>query len=371
MFPTAPPSSAGPRTEIVGWSAIAGVYAGLSAAPAPLAGPPPADGVDLPPAPLSPADRYVPGGEIARGGMGVIVRATDTLLGREVVLKLLREELVGRRAAERRFLREARINGRLQHPGVVPVYDVGRFPGGRPFLTMNYVPGRTLDALLAARPDPGADRAALLGAVAGVCEVVAYAHAQGVVHRDLKPANVIVPPAGPVRVLDWGLAKVLAGARAAADTCPDIDPAGLTARHGRPPDPGETGHGAAVGTPAYIAPEQARGGPVDERADVFGLGGLLAAVLTGLPPFTHPDPAAARAAARAGDLAGALTRLAAAGAGPALVDLAARCLAPDPAARPRDAREVGCALAAILAQPAPGPRGRAPGLAAWIGSHFR
>ena len=379
MAPPAPTSSAGPRTEIVGRSDIVGVYAGVFAGLTAVdaATPPPVGDLDLPPAPLSPAARYAVHEEIARGGMGVLYRATDTLLGREVVLKLLRDELVGRRAAERRFLREARINGQLQHPAVVPVYDVGRFPDGRPYLTMRYVPGRTLDDLLAARPGPAAGRPYFLWVVTRVCEAVAYAHARGVVHRDLKPANVIVPPAGPIRVLDWGLGKVLTGRRAAPGgrTVPDIDPAGLTARAG-PPGPGETAHGAAVGTPAYMPPEQAGGvsSGVDERADVFGLGGLLAVVLTGAPPYAGADSDAVRAMARAGDLAPAHARLAGCGAGPALIDLATRCLAADPAARPRDAGEVGSALAAILTEPDPGGRGGSRavrGLAAWIHSRFR
>lgn len=343
------------RTELIGPSVIAGVYADLAVHPEP----------ELPAGPLPAADRYVLHEEIARGGMGVVQRATDTLLDREVVVKLLREDLIGRQAAERRFLREARINGQLQHPGIVPVYDVGRLAGGRPFLTMRYLPGRTLEAELQSLPGQGA-RPELVPAVLEVCAIMAYAHSRGVVHRDLKPANVLLCPDGSVRVLDWGLAKVLTRledscqsvrSRVASptdsfrmmDTTPEIDSAELTGRMTRP---GSSVVGQAVGTPAYMPPEQARAETqVDERADVFGLGGLLSVVLTGRPPYTASDPAEVWHQALEADLLIAHRRLAGCGARLALIDLAMRCLQADPQDRPRDAREVAGALAAILQTP--------------------
>jgi serine/threonine-protein kinase len=316
----------------------------------------PAGFVALPADNLSPADRYELIGEVARGGMGVLLRARDALVGREVVIKLLRHEYRGVATAERRFLREARVNGQLQHPGIVPVYDVGRFPDGRPFFTMRYVHGRTLDALLADRPHPAADRGRFLRLFEQVCQTVAYAHAKGVVHRDLKPLNVMASGFGQVRVLDWGLAKVL-GER----TPRSADPTMTIPMHGPPHD---TAGGSAVGTPAYIAPEQAAGrhDAVDERSDVFGLGGILCEILTGGPPYAGRSVAEVWARATAGDLADAHARLAGCGADSHLIDLARRCLAADPADRPRAADEVA---AAVAAPPRPG------GLRAAVGRWLR
>jgi serine/threonine-protein kinase len=234
----------------------------------------------------------------------------------------------------------------------VPVYDVGQLPDSRPFFAMRLVKGRTLAQLLAQRRDPAQDLPRFLKVFERVCQTLAYAHAQGVIHRDLKPANVMVGAFGVVQVMDWGLAKVLTGG-------PDARPgAGTTAEGGVPPGEGgetagpsaNTRSGSVLGTPAYMAPEQARGevDRLDERADVFGLGAILCAILTGRPPYTAGDDRRAHLQACQADLADALARLDASGAEAALVDLAKRCLAADPEGRPRDAGELAQAFTAYL-----------------------
>ena len=154
-------------------------------------------------------DRYRFDGEIARGGMGAVLRGRDVDLGRDLAIKVLLEKFANRPDVARRFIEEAQIGGQLQHPGVVPIYDIGRF-GDRPFFTMKLVKGQTLAAILGERTDPSADRPRLLGIALQVSQAMAYAHAKGVIHRDLKPANIMVGAFGEVQVMDWGLAKVLA-----------------------------------------------------------------------------------------------------------------------------------------------------------------
>src|SRR5262249_42311604 len=181
---------------------------------------------------------------------------------------------------------------RLQHPGVVPVYGLGRLAAGRPYFTMKLVQGRTLAELLAARTGPGQDRPRLLKVFEQVCQALAYAHARGVIHRDLKPANVMVGAFGEVQVMDWGLAKLLSAAPADAGSEPPADRGDVLPT--RCAAGGETQAGAVLGTPGYMAPEQARGevDTLDARCDVFGLGALLCAILTGQPPFGGDNQAA-------------------------------------------------------------------------------
>jgi len=212
---------------------------------------------------------------VGRGGMGAVYLAEDTQLGRRVALKVLDLPDPGG-ALARRLMQEARVLARLEHPGIVPVHDVGTLADGRVFYTMKYVQGRRLDehrAQVPALPDR-------LRIFQRICEAVAFAHAHGVLHRDLKPENVMGGPFGEVLVMDWGVAKIL------------DDPAGtretIIAAAQRPVQevPGETAHGAVLGTPGYMAPEQARGDVerLDERADVYALGGILHFLLTGRGP---------------------------------------------------------------------------------------
>lgn len=213
--------------------------------------------------------RYVLGREVGRGGMGSVWEAEDPGLGRSVALKVLDlPDVSGDLSA--RLRREARVLARLEHPGVVPVHDVGTLPDGRPWYAMKLVRGERLDEAAARLPTlPERLRLFLR-----VCEPVAFAHARGVVHRDLKPSNVMVGPFGEVLVLDWGIARVLeeetSGGRSARPGAAADEPR-------KPLDaaPG-TAAGTVLGTPGYMAPEQARGDAgVDARADVYALGVLL------------------------------------------------------------------------------------------------
>src|SRR5581483_2145964 len=317
---------------------------GMTRSPADTAAPgggPPPDG----PPPSS--GRYVLGEEIARGGMGVVYRATDTVLNREVAVKVLADRFGANPGAARRFADEAQISGQLQHPGIPPVHDLGTLPGGRPFLAMKLIKGRTLADLLGDRPDPSADRGRFVAIVEQVCQAVAYAHAHKVIHRDLKPHNVMVGAFGEVQVMDWGLAKIL-GDRPAGAGEPAVT-VGTEIRTLREPDDGFTQAGSVLGTPAYMSREQAIGAvdQVDARSDVFGLGAVLYEVLTGAPPYAGPDREFVRQQAAVAKLDGAFARLDACGAEPGLVALCKRCLAAEPGDRPADAGEVARAVAGL------------------------
>ena len=302
--------------------------------------------------------------EIARGGMGVVLRGRDEDLGREIAIKVLLTD--GKSELLWRFLEEARIAGQLQHPGVTPVYELGCLPNHRPYFTMKLVRGETLAHLLRQRAEPTADRPRFLKIFEQVCQTLAYAHAQGVIHRDLKPANIMVGAFGEVQVMDWGLAKVLRpgeletrrpNAREATDA-PSSDANFLAASllASPPPEPGasaaeaHTQDGAVLGTPAYMAPEQARGNVdrVDERSDVFSLGAILCEILTGLPPFSGTSLLEVVSQAQLGDTGNALARLDRCLADPELVALARRCLSLDQEDRPRDAGVLTQELTAYL-----------------------
>jgi len=148
-------------------------------------------------------------GELARGGMGVILKGHDLDLGRDVAIKVLRKDRAEDPALLQRFVEEAQIGGQLQHPGIAPVYELGLMEDLRPYFAMKLVKGRTLSEILAARRDPSDDRRRLLSIFEQVCQTVAYAHSRGVIHRDLKPDNVVLGGFGEVLVLDWGLAKMI------------------------------------------------------------------------------------------------------------------------------------------------------------------
>jgi len=282
-------------------------------------------------------------GEIARGGMGVVMRAHDADLGRDVALKVLHEHLAGDPAVVERFVEEAQIGGQLQHPGIVSVYELGLMADERPYFTMKLVKGRTLAALLADRDDPADERHRFVGLFERICQTIAYAHSRGVIHRDLKPSNVMVGAFGELQVVDWGLAKVMARGGVEDELrAPRAEVSSIaTVRSG--PGSRASQVGSVLGTPAYMAPEQARGEleGLDERADVFSLGAILAEILTGRAPYEGDDLVEQAAAARLGPLR---ERLAACGADPELVALAERCLARAPAARPRNAGRLADAV---------------------------
>ncbi len=286
--------------------------------------------------------RYRVNREIARGGMGAILSGHDPNLGREVAIKVLLEPHQAKPPYRQRFVEEARITSLLQHPGIVAVYEVGELPDNRPFFAMQLVKGQTLDALLAARKNPSEDLPRFLQTFERICQAIAYAHSHGVIHRDLKPLNVMVAPFGVVKVMDWGVAKVLAEGDRDSATPPEVE---------ETIDPtGDTRFGSVIGTPAYMAPEQAHGDVnlLDRRTDVFGLGGILCAILTGQPPYPGKRTRQVYACAARGDLDGTFARLDGSPASRELVALAKACLACDPDERPHDAGEVATAVMAYF-----------------------
>jgi len=290
-------------------------------------------------------------GEIARGGMGAILKGRDTDLGRDLAIKVLLDQHKDKPEVVQRFIEEAQIGGQLQHPGIAPIYELGQFPDKRPFFAMKLVKGETLSKLLADRPEPTAERGKFIGIFEQICQTMAYAHSRGVIHRDLKPANIMVGAFGEVQVMDWGLAKVLlsggiADERKAYDrqhgqsiiqtlrNQVGSDIPGTFGTQGT-----QTQMGSVMGTPAYMPPEQALGenDNLDERADVFGLGAILCEILTGKPPYVAEDPTRVFRMAARGKLEDCLLRLDACDADRELIALAKDCLELEPADRPRDA----------------------------------
>ncbi len=289
---------------------------------------------------VAPRDQFELLEQIGKGGMGIVYRARDRVLDRIVAVKVVRPD----RDAEgaQRFVVESKVTGRLSHPGVPPVYALGTFADARPFLAMKLVQGRTLKEELRGRADGDLPR--LIGAFEQVCQTVGFAHAQGIVHRDLKPDNVMIGKFGEVLVMDWGLAKDMGRDGMSAG-------AGETVPVGTPPAGGsETRSGGAQGTPAFMAPEQARCDPIDARADVFALGGILAVLLANTPPFVGTSTAdTVRMAARA-DLGTCLAAIDACGADGELAAVAKRCLGVRPEDRYANGEEVAAAVSVYRAR---------------------
>lgn len=257
-------------------------------------------------------ERYEIRREHARGGMGRIMLARDQAIGRDIALKELLPGMKGgssipgsipqqytndSNGIEERFLREAKITGQLEHPNIVPVYEIGKHEDGSIYYTMRFVRGKTLaDRLREIRKDDSLDkkeklaaRIRLLDSFVDVCQAIAYAHSKGVIHRDLKPENIMLGDFGETQVLDWGLARVKGqedkalrdlqkGSLALSKSLIESDSQALTL------------DGSIVGTPAYMPPEQARGEleNVDEQSDVYALGAVLYQILTGHPPYEGP-----------------------------------------------------------------------------------
>jgi eukaryotic-like serine/threonine-protein kinase len=215
-------------------------------------------------------------GRIGQGGMGNVYRARDRELGREIALKVVRFP-EGAPDVAARMTREARTLARLEHPGIVPIHDVGTLADGRVFYAMKLVRGAPLHELSTT------GLAERLRIVERVCETVAFAHAHGVIHRDLKPQNVMVGPFGEVLVMDWGVAKIVGDELLSlgVGSAPGAD------EHAQP----STGHGVVLGTPGYMPPEQATGDPslVDGRADVYAIGALLRDLCSGNAEAANAD----------------------------------------------------------------------------------
>jgi serine/threonine protein kinase/Tol biopolymer transport system component len=205
---------------------------------------------------------------LGAGGMGVVYRARDTRLGREVALKILPPNLLADHDRRDRFIREAQAASRLNHPNIVTIYDIGE-SGGVSFIAMEYVAGKTLEASV---PRDGMPLPDLLRCAIQVADALERAHAVGIVHRDLKPANVMLTAEGVVKVLDFGLAKL-------AEPAPAAESATLTAYT-------RTQTGVIMGTPGFMSPEQAEGKPVDARSDIFSFGAVLYQLASGRAPFS-------------------------------------------------------------------------------------
>ena len=311
--------------------------------------------------------RFVVIEEIDRGGMGIVSRVLDQHLNREVALKTIAPD-VDCEEARRRFENEARIGARLNHPCIATVYDLAELEDGRPFLTMKLVRGETLSE----RIDRNSNLTSLLTVFVKLCECVGYAHSQGVIHRDLKPANVMVGEFGEVQVMDWGLARLRGMSpdstipnrpshRAQAQVLnADIDAretigaeAGLPHRstfreHGceSASAEGETRAGSILGTPAYMAPEQASGSveQIDFRTDVFGLGAVLCEILTGQPPYPGSDPEESIERAKLADPCGVKTVLENSGVHDDLAKIVVRCLSPNKERRPESAADISLSV---------------------------
>ncbi len=240
--------------------------------------------------------RYRPIRRIASGGMGTVYLAHDVALGRQVALKV--RSIAGTdKEPVSRMIREARVIAQLEHPGIVPVHDIGELSDGRVFYAMKFVRGERLDEWAAKNPS----LPVVLRTFQKACEAVAFAHAHAVIHRDLKPENIMVGDFGQTLVMDWGLAKRLPEEKGqgkeedlpAAEHQPWIAPAAH--------EPGkQTSSGTVLGTPAYMAPEQRRGevDRLDQRTDVYALGAILRFLMAGQPatsPAAGPLGAMARA----------------------------------------------------------------------------
>jgi serine/threonine protein kinase len=284
--------------------------------------------------------------------MGCVYAAREIALDREVAIKML---LPG--ASSDRFLTEARITARLPHPCIPPVHALGLSSDGVPYLVMKLIRGQTLDALLERRTSSAEDLSRFLSIFEQVCQAVGFANAQGVVHRDLKPLNIMVGAFGEVQVMDWGLAKVLGATTTpveAVESSPAPDWNGNAtlafstsafSMGGDSDSNGDTPHesshtqaGMILGTLGYMAPEQARGEPLDARADVFALGSVLCVLLTGQPAYQGSDDILQRMVR--GDVQEAFARLDRSGVDARLIALARRCLAPRPDDRPANAQEL-------------------------------
>lgn len=295
----------------------------------------------------TPEKPEIPGYEIdsllGSGGMGIVWRARDLTLKREVAVKVLREKFAANSATAVRFVEEAQITSQLQHPGIPAIYQVGLLSNDRPFLAMKLIKGRTLEELMR-----GGEPINHLAVFEAMAQAVGFAHAHNVIHRDLKPTNIMVGAFGEVQVMDWGLAKILGAPPTQLPSAMETR-APTVIQSLRDSSSHHTQAGSVLGTPAFMAPEQAIGmvEQIDRTTDVFGLGGILCAMLTGQPPYIGSDAESTREMAARARLDQAYVRLDASGAMPGLIALAKECLAPEKKDRPSGGEAVARRVAAL------------------------
>jgi serine/threonine-protein kinase len=303
--------------------------------------------------------RYELGTKLGEGGMGEVLLCKDMRIGREVALKVIRAEHGSRPDLRRRFLREVRVQGQLEHPSIVPVYDLGRDPQHKAYFTMKRVRGQTMEQILSALRRDDAEtkrthtRYKLLSAFATACLAVHFAHTRGVLHRDLKPGNVMLGDFGEVYVLDWGLAKVVS-----ADGKPSPDDSSSTTllASSSPPAEGDaapagiTATGVLMGTPGYMAPEQIRGelGELGPKVDIYALGAILFELLTHQPLHGRGTSNDLMRTTLAGVDVDAAFRREDADVPPELIAIVARSVARHPDGRFATAREMHEALESFL-----------------------
>ncbi len=267
--------------------------------------------------------------EVARGGSSKVWRVFDNHLQRHSAIKLLLD-FQDSSEMRARIEQEARICARLQHPGIVPIYELGHFENGSPFVAMKLIEGQTFAEMLDSIPL--APLSELLRVFGHICEAVAYAHRSGIIHRDLKPSNIMVGQHGEVQVMDWGLAKDLN--RAESIKCNDHSLDSEIASHSS-----ETIVGSVLGTLAYMPPEQANGytDRITRRSDVFALGGILCKILTGQATYSKQANESPLEMAQKGDVSAAVAAIRRTRIGGSFKKLAIRCLSVDATQRPADA----------------------------------
>ena len=305
-------------------------------------------------------DRYALLEWIADGGMGEVYRACDLRLDRPVAVKIIRREFQNNQTVLKRFWDEARVTGRLQHPGIPPVHDLGTLSDGRPFLAMKLIQGQTLGILLRRRSTAAEDQTRFVHIFEQLCHALGYAHAHGIIHRDLKPSNVMIGAHGEVQVMDWGLAKDISAQEEDSGTSePDAEKPPQEAGESRPASQPKlstqgmgdsaTRMGTVLGTPGYMAPEQAAGKvhQLDARTDVFALGAILYEILTARRLYRGRDSQAVFLQAQRCDTREAFSYLENCEADAQLRRLCRRCLSPEPEDRPADANAVAAEVARI------------------------
>ncbi len=281
---------------------------------------------DSPPAFVETSTRYQVLSELGRGGGGIVYKARDTRLNRMVAVKVLRREYQDRSEIVHRFEQEARIICHLQHPGVAPVFECGSCPDGRPFHAMKLVQGQTMIRMIAGDHDGGDKQTPAINAFSLICQTIAYTHSRDIVHLDLKPGNFMIGVFGEVHVMDWGTARFL-------DVNGQYESVGMA-------QPQRDRSRMVGGTLEYMSPEQARGGLLDKRTDVFALGACLCHILTGDPPYIGKTRHDVLETASNAELRTVHNDLQRCHNDSRLIRLAINCLQKNPSNRPRDGAEV-------------------------------